>query len=107
MSWNKITLNLPGDSLYDPKLPWLYTYNSSTGRIAGDASTYLDNISPTGPNEYLCERIFHRIVSRSNYLGEQDAPRNRREPSRSPGLWNGSLIITDEDNVFVSTSVEK
>ena len=67
----------------------------------------MDDIRSTGSSNHLCERVCHIISSRSNYLGEQDAPRKRRTPSRSPGLCNGSLIITDGGNVFVSTLVEK
>lgn len=40
-------------------------------------------------------------------MGQQDAPRKRRHPSQSSGLWNGGLIKTDNENVFVSTSQSK
>ena len=48
-----------------------------------------------------------RTASYSNYLGQQDAARKRRQPSQTPGLWSGSLVRTDNDNVFVSTSQAK
>ena len=96
LAWDRIVLNLPGTKEYNPQLPWLYKFNSITGKIASDASSFVDDIRPTGHDQHNCELVCHQIGSRCNYLGQQDAPRKRREPSRASGMWNGSVITTDK-----------
>ena len=105
--WDCVVLNLPGTTNYNPMLPWLYKWNSTYECIAGDIFIYVDDIRPTGKDDDHCERVMHRTAARSNYLGQQDAPRKRRPPSQSPGLWSGSLVNTDNSNVYVSTSEAK
>ena len=105
--WDCVVLNLPGNSNYDPAYPWVYKWRSDWKCIAGDIIIFVDDIRPTGKNYDHCERVMHTTASKSNYLGQQDAPRKRRMPSQSPGLWSGSLVKTDNKNVFVSTSQSK
>ena len=105
--WDCIVLNLPGHKKYNPSFPWVYKWDSRKEAVAGDIVIFVDDIRPTGNDFNHCERIMHTTASRSNYLGQQDAPRKRRLPSQSPGLWSGSLIRTDNENVFVSTSQSK
>ena len=105
--WDVVVLNLPGMKTYNPILPWVYKWNTKLECIAGEIFIYVDDIRPTGKDDSHCERVCHRTASRSNYLGQQDAPRKRRPPSQQPGLWSGSLVKTNNSNIFISTSQEK
>ena len=87
--------------------PWVYKWNSHWKCIAGEIIIFVDDVRPTGRDFNHCERVMHQTASISNYLGQQDAPRKRRLPSQSPGLWSGSLIRTDNENIWVSTSQAK
>jgi hypothetical protein len=42
-----------------------------------------------------------------NWLGIQDAPRKRRDSSKSPGAWSGSVIRVTPDGVFVLLPEDK
>ena len=92
--WDCVVLNLPGMDTYNPAYPWVYKWNSTLKCIAGEIVTFVDDMRPTGRDFDHCERVIHTTASRSNYLGQQDAPRKRRYPSQSPGLWSESLITT-------------
>ena len=105
--WDCIVLNLPGGANYNPIFPWVYKWRKDWECIAGEIVIFVDDIRPTGKDFDHCERVMHATASKSNYLGQQDAPRKRRVPSQSPGLWNGSLVRTDDENIYVSTSQSK
>jgi hypothetical protein len=60
-----------------------------------DLFIYMDNFRTTGPNAEECWRASRRSASVCNHLGIQDAPRKRREVSRSPGPWGGCMVYTD------------
>ena len=107
MKWSEVKLNIPGMENYDPCMPWVYKFNRDTGRLASDASAFVDDIRPTGPNEDACERTVHQIASRINYLGQQDAPRKRRAISQLGGMWNEAITGSNGKDVFVGTSMEK
>ena len=105
--WDVIVLNLPGNTNYNPLFPWVYKWNSKFKCVAGEIFIYVDDIRPTGRDSKHCTQVMRRTASYSNYLGQQDAARKRRVPSQSPGLWSGSLVKTDNENVYVSTSQAK
>ena len=42
-----------------------------------------------------------------NHLGIQDAARKRRDSSRTPGAWAGSVVLTRKDGVFVMVDEAK
>jgi hypothetical protein len=42
-----------------------------------------------------------------SYLGIQDASRKRRQASKTPGAWAGTVILTDADSVYLTVSQEK
>jgi hypothetical protein len=47
------------------------------------------------------------VASLANYLGLQDTARRRRDPSRNPGPWAGSIVCTGGGLVEVSVSQER
>ena len=60
-----------------------------------------------GGDHKECTRTMYRIAIMANYLGEQNASRKIREAPQSPGMWTGALIKADNENTYLSTSVEK
>ena len=68
---------------------------------------FVDDIRPTRKEFDHCERGKHTTASKCNYLGQQNATRKRCQPSQTPRLWSGSLIQTDNENIYVSTSQTK
>ena len=47
LGWNKVVLNMPGTSSCDLSMPWIYKQNTTTGKIAGDITTFVDDVIPT------------------------------------------------------------
>ena len=107
LAFHRVILNLPGMKEYDPRKSWLCPWNDELHAEAGSKSTYVDGIHPTGKYRDHCNDVAHRTESLSNHLGIQDTPRKRREASQTPRLWSGCLIMTDNKNIYVSTSKEK
>ena len=90
-SFSQVVLNLPGNTNYDPSMPWIYKATAD-GRIACDMFTYVDDQRVTGPNEELCWKASQRVVTQLSYSGIQSAARKRREVSTDVGAWAGSVI---------------
>eukprot|EP00957_Ditylum_brightwellii_P174818 13310256-Ditylum_brightwellii.AAC.1 len=44
LKWDSILLNLPGNMDYDPTYSWVYKHDMSTGQVANDFGTYVDNV---------------------------------------------------------------
>ena len=107
LGFHRVVLNMPGMDDYNPMRSWICPWNDELDAEAGSKPTYVDDIHPTGKDEHHCNDVAHQTASRANYLGIQDAPRKRRQASQTPGLWSGCLIMTDNKNIYVSTSQEK
>jgi hypothetical protein len=105
--WDYVRLNLPGSETYDPSKPWVSKLRLEDERIAADLFIFVDALRPTGPSRKDCWLAARRAGSRLNFLGIQDAPRKRRDSSKSPGAWAGGVIRTTQAGVFVLTSREK
>jgi hypothetical protein len=105
--WVRIRLNLPGDRNYDPSLPLVSKVKQADGRIAADLFTFVDDLRPTGPGRRECWRAARRAASILNSLGIQDAPRKRRDSSKKPGAWSGSVILVTPEGVCVLASEDK
>jgi hypothetical protein len=88
--WDRVVLNLPGSIDYQPSMPWVYRWNSIQAKMASFFGTYIDDIRGGGPSELDCRRTMHRTACRINYLGQQDAPRKRGQPTQTPQAWAGS-----------------
>jgi hypothetical protein len=107
--WSKILFNLPGQEGYDPTRAWVSRMKCVKGEwtLASGMVCYVDDLRPTGSSEEDCWRVMHHISSRLNYLGIQIALRKHRPPSRQPGAWAGSIVISNAQGVAVTCTVEK
>ena len=107
LAWKDVVLNLPGSKHYSPTKPWLYRVKAD-GSLAAFFGTYMDDIRTGDSTESSCRRTTRRVASRINYLGQQDAPRKRRAPSKKPGAWAGAMCksVTGK-GLFVTCSQEK
>ena len=104
--WDRVTLNYPGRADYDPSMPWVYKVRQD-GTLAAEFYSYVDDARNGGPTEVECWQGSRRIGSTFSYLGIQDAARKRREPSQTPGAWNGGIITSDKSEVCVLVSQER
>jgi hypothetical protein len=107
--WDKVVLNLPGSTGYDPARPWLYKFDSLGNKLAAFVVSYVDDLR-TGDDggKQRCDQVTHQVASRLNYLGEQDAARKRGAASQQPGPWAGAVIqMQKKEGLFVTISQEK
>jgi hypothetical protein len=104
--WEEVLLNLPGSDEYDPSLPWVYKVRAD-GRPAADFWFYVDDNRSVGNDDDEAWQAASRVARVCNQLGIQDATRKRREASRNPGAWAGSMTGTDGKSVHVSCQQEK
>jgi len=109
LHWTKVRLNLPGDSCYDPGLPWVSKVKEveGQGELAALLVAYVDDLRVAGASEEECWRVMHHICSRLSFLGLQVASRKTRPPSQSRGPWVGSVVSTDGGRVCVSCTPAK
>lgn len=98
---NNIRLNLPGMVHYDLQLPRVSKLNSTTGRISGDLSSYVDDTRTCAPSEQLCNQLTSQVGSLLCNLGIQDAARRCSPPSTRAGAWTGYIVHTDGGKVWV------
>ena len=105
--WDSVRMNLPGDKDYDPTMPWVYKWDEKNERIASHFSCYIDDIRGMGDTEGVCRKATRRVASWINYLGQQDAARKMRPPSRTPGAWAGATCLSKEDGLYVTCTQKK
>ena len=102
-----MVLNLPGCSFYKPTKLWVYQ-TKFDGSLAAFFRMYIDDIQAGDNTEKGCWMSTRRVASRVNYLGQQDAPRKRRPPTKKPGVWSGAMCESVSGNgLFVTCSQEK
>jgi hypothetical protein len=104
--WNKIIHNFPGTKGYDPAMPWIYKWNGLSKEMAAFFGTYIDDIRAGGASELSCKRALHRIASVINYLGQQDAPRKRGQPTQTPRAWAGAKCASISNEGLYVLSME-
>lgn len=104
--WDEVRLNLPGDPNYDSSKPGVSKIRKD-GRIAADLVGYVDDLRTSGCDRKEAWRAAKRTASMLNHLGLQDAPRKRRDSTRTPGAWAGSVVVTREDGVYVTADSDK
>ena len=100
--WVDVRLNLPGDTDYDPSLPWISKINAN-GDIAADVHPYVDDLRETAPSEEEAWLAASKMAKGAAFFGLQDAARKRREPSKSPGAWAGAIVETGNDGRVYKT----
>jgi len=103
--WNKVRCNYPGASGYDPAKAWVVKMNGDVP--AGDLEAYCDDVRHWGPSEITCRRAGRRASQITQYLGQQDAARKTRHPSKVPGPWCGSFFSAADGCLWVYVSDEK
>ena len=104
--WSKVRMNCPGSKDYDPAKPWVSKVRED-GKIAADLVGYVDDLRPSGSGKAEAWAAARRTASILNSLGIQDAARKRRDSSRKPGAWAGSVVVTRDDGVFVTSDEDK
>jgi hypothetical protein len=113
MGYDRIVLNLPGMSGYDPALPKVMKWRDSKtkgerGHVAGDVVTFVDDVRVTGYSKANCWQVYHQFASRVQYLGMQNAPRKFRPPSQhNAGAWTGTIFKIGSSHITKSVSQEK
>jgi hypothetical protein len=104
--WDRVRLNLPGASDYDPSKSWIAKIRSD-GQVAADVFIYVDDIRSSAPTEREAWQAAQRTSSVLGFLGLQDAARKRRAPSQEAGAWTGSVVWTSGGTVTVLTTQDK
>ena len=104
--WDEVKLNFPGLSNYQPSMPWVYKWNNKQQEMASFFGTYIDDIRAGGATELACRKALHKIASLVNYLGQQDAPRKRGQPTQTPRAWAGAKCISRENDGLYVLSME-
>ena len=104
--WNEVKMNFPGSTGYDPAMPWVYKWNNISKEMASFFGTYIDDIRAGGASELACKHALHKIASITNYLGQQDAPRKRGQPTQTPRAWAGAKCVSHDDHGLYVLSME-
>lgn len=107
LRWDRVIMNLPGNEDYDPSMPWVYKWDEVDGGLASDFVCYIDDIRGIGSSEGSCRATTRRVAAYINYLGQQDAPRKRRPPSKHPGAWAGAMCLSKPDGLYVTCTQAK
>jgi hypothetical protein len=102
-----IRLNLPGSLRYEPSQPWVSKVRSQDGLIACDFIIYVNVIRSSGNSWEESRGCARKVASTLNWLGLQDAARKRRDPSKTPGPWAGSIVHTEKGTITVSIPQER
>jgi hypothetical protein len=105
--WGDVHLNLPGDSDYSPGKPRIYRTKVNSDKIAALILSYVDDMRAADGTEDDCWKTMHQVATILNYLGIQVATRKTRPPTRHPGAWAGSTVISDANGVGVKATQEK
>ena len=72
MRYDRIRLNLPGMTSYDPQLPKLMKWNELTGgggKVDGDITTFVDDVRMTGYSKENCLGVHRQFASMVQYNG--------------------------------------
>jgi hypothetical protein len=104
--WDRVVLNLPGTSTYNPSLPWVARIRLS-GRLAGVVKIYVDDLRPVAESERECWTLGHQAVARLQQLGIQASSRKTRPPSQTPGAWAGTVAVTGDEGVGIKVPQDK
>jgi len=105
--WDDIKLNLPGQQNYDPSKPRLQRLKNAADSLAALIISYVDDMRAAGSSAEECWHVMHTVATRATYLGIQVAARKTRPPSKNPGPWAGSMIVSDANGVAVRATQEK
>ena len=102
--WDKVVINAIGQEDFNPSLPWLFKYDSTRNRIAGDVRAYVDNLRCVGWSLEHAWKLARQVASTLQHLGIQDAPRKRRIDA---GPWARTLYHANKTTVSVMVMQKK
>ena len=109
-AWDRYCLNLPGQKDYNPKISWgskVKIEADGSESLASDFRTYVDDLRFSGKTQDDCRMAMHAGLARAQKLGQQDAPRKRRQLHQGSNAWAGSVIETSGDGVYVTVDKTK
>ena len=110
LGWDKLRVNLPGDSTYGPRMAWVskvrVTEKGMT-MVANDFVTYVDDKRVIASSPVLVRQTSHVATSRAQRLGQQDTSRKRRHVHQVENAWVGSITVVEDDNIYVTVDEEK
>ena len=122
--FEKVVLNLPCNSNYDPSLPRVMLLRQD-GELATQEETYVDDLHLVGRSAEgdwqvmgadgqvrlatfdLARDAAKQLKSRMNSLGSQADDRKYRPPTYSPGAWRGIIVSTATPFPMISTTGKK
>jgi hypothetical protein len=102
-----VRLNLLGDKKLDPTLPRVMKWDLEMDNIAGDVSTFVDDLRALGCDKEVVWKISRNISSRFQYLGIQNAPQKWRPPTQKTGAWAGAIFSTSTGRITQTVLQEK
>jgi hypothetical protein len=82
--WDRVHLNLPGSTEYDPTKSWVRQLRADD-QLAAGLQTFVDDSRCHGSSEMECWKASQRVSSVCASLGIQDAARKRSGPSLEQG----------------------
>jgi len=104
LRWDRVILNMIGNSDFNPSLPNVFKWNAKAQRMAGEIKAYVDDLRALGWSLEHAWQIAHLIASRLQFLGIQDAARKRRIDQ---GPWAGAIYICNETSIQKTVTQEK
>eukprot|EP00980_Cylindrotheca_fusiformis_P014674 scaffold3994_cov133-Cylindrotheca_fusiformis.AAC.1 len=109
LRWDRVVLNLPGASNFDPRLPWVYQWDDERKTIAGSVVTFVDDGRGSGSSVEHAWQVLHRCATRFQHLGIQVAIRKVRPPAPgvTPGAWAGMIAEVNSEGVFKTVAQGK
>ena len=103
-------LNLPCGPGHDPSMPRVMLLRED-GELATQEVTFVDDVHVAGRKR---EGVFdhardgcRQVKARMNSLGNQADNRKFRQPTPTPGAWNGLIIHTNTPFPMKSTTGKK
>ena len=104
LRWDRVVLNLIGNSDFNPALPNVFKWNEKAQKLAGEIKAYVDDLRALGWSLEHAWQIAHLIACRLQFLGIQDAARKRRIDQ---GPWAGAIYLTNKDSIKKTVTQEK
>ena len=92
--FDRVILNLPCSSEFDPTMPWIYKWNSEAQRMSGDLVSFVDDLRVTGYSIEHCWQCARYASSIIQWRGIQEAARKRTAPTLLADAWAGCVAKT-------------
>jgi hypothetical protein len=105
--YDRVNLNLPGMSEFDPTRPKVMKWDSVRGCVAADFVTFMDDLRGGAPGANEAWLARDRVAKTIQHKGCQDAPRKAGYPNKSPQPWTGGLVRMDGLGIYISLPLDK